>query len=199
MLPRMRSPQRPRRADARRNRNAILAAARVVFAERGLDAPLDAIARAANVSRATQHRHFPTRESLVRAIFDDNLETLARIVEDADDPADAYVELLLTTVDMLVRDRSFVELLEQRAVPDEIRQDIADRFLTVVTEPLRRAQQAGRIRNDLRPDDTMLLLDMLGAAAHPPGPARPADRVARGISLVLEAIGPNGPRQPLGR
>jgi AcrR family transcriptional regulator len=189
---------RPQRADALRNRNAMLAAARQVFAEQGLDAPLDLIARTAGVGRGTQHRHFPTRESLVRAIFDDNIDELARIAEGTPDPADAYVALLRATVAMLVRDRGFVELFDRRAVADDVKRDIAERFLLVVDGPLRAAQAAGRVRGDLRPDDTLLLLDMLGGAAHAPGPGRPADRMERAMRMVLEVIGPPGARERLG-
>jgi AcrR family transcriptional regulator len=190
MLRDIASLKKPLRADARRNRDAMLVAARKVFAEQGLDAPMDLIARTAGISRATQHRHFPTRDSLVRAIFDDNMETLERLARELEDRAGAYVELLLATVEILIRQRSFVELFDQRTVSDDVKRDIADRFLAIVAEPLRRAQEAGRVRADLRPDDTLLLLDMLGAAAHSPGPGRPADRARRGIALVLEAIDP---------
>lgn len=186
----MASDVKPPRADARRNRDAILVAARQVFAADGLDVPLELIARTAGVSRATQYRHFPTRESLVRAIFDDNIAALAQIAQEEDDPADAYVHVLLATLDLLIRERGFVELIDQRTVSEDVRRDIAERFLAVVAGPLRCAQAAGRVRADLRLDDTMLLLDMLGAAAHPPGPARPADRSARAVALVLAAIGP---------
>jgi AcrR family transcriptional regulator len=141
----------------------MLAAARRVFAREGLDAPLDAIAREAGVARATQHRHFPTRESLVRAIFDDNLDELAR-------------------------DRGFVDLFNHRSVADDVKQDIADRFLAIVAEPLAAAQAARRVRGDLELEDTILLVDMLGAAVGLTGPGRPDRRRDRAIALVLDAI-----------
>lgn len=194
----MTQPARAPRADARRNRDAMLVAARAVFAERGLDAPLELIARAAGVSRATQHRHFPTRESLIRAIFDDNLEALTRIGDAVADPADAYLEIFHAAVEMLIREQGFIDWFNQRSIDVDIRRDIADRFLAVVSEPLRCAQQVGRLREDLRPDDTLLLLDMLGVAALPPGPGRPPDRIRRALALIMEAIDPEGIRRPLG-
>lgn len=189
---------KPLRADARRNRDAMLVAARRVFARHGLDAPLDAIAREAGVGRATQHRHFPTRESLVRAIFDDNLDELARIAADASDSADAYVTTLLATVDMLARDSGFVDLFNRRGVADGAKEDIATRFLTILAEPLAAAQAAGRVRPDLELDDTILLIDMLGAAVGLSGPGRTDDRATRAVALLLEAIGPPGAHRPLG-
>jgi AcrR family transcriptional regulator len=178
------------RADGRRNRDAMLAAARRVFARDGIDAPLDAIAREAGLSRATQHRHFPTRDRLIRAIFDDNLDELARVATQTPDPADAYVATLLATVDMLARDRGFVDVFNHRVVSDDVKQEIATRFLAILAEPLAAAQAAGRVRGDLEPEDTILLVDMLGAAVSLTGPARPARRRDRAIALLLRAIRP---------
>jgi AcrR family transcriptional regulator len=168
----------------------MLAAARRVFAREGLDAPLEAIAREAGVARATQHRHFPTRESLIRAIFDDNLDELARIAAEAPDPAEAYVATLLATVGMMARDRGFVDLFNHRDVGDDIKQEIGARFLAIVAEPLAAAQAAGRVRDDLELEDTILLVDMLGAAVGLTGRERPDRRTERAIALVLDAITP---------
>lgn len=178
------------RVDARRNRDAVLAAARKVFAEQGLGAPLDAVARRAGVGRATLYRRFPTREHLVRAIFDDNIAELVRVAAQAPDPSEAYLDTLLATVEMLVEDRGFVDLFNHSAAAEEAKIEIASRFLAVVEEPLRRAQEAGRVRADLRPDDTLLLLDMVGGALQPNGPGRPPDRAERAIALLLDALKP---------
>jgi hypothetical protein len=62
-------PQRPRRADARRNYESLLAAATEVFGEHGVHAPLDEIARRARVGNATMYRHFPTRQELILAVY----------------------------------------------------------------------------------------------------------------------------------
>lgn len=74
-------PQRPMRADARRNYDKILATARIVFSERGTDASLDEIARRAGVGPGTLYRHFPTREALVDALMQDWTD---RVSADAD-------------------------------------------------------------------------------------------------------------------
>ena len=185
------------RADARRNRDAMLTAARRVFAREGLDAPLDAVARAAGVSRATQHRHFPTRESLVRAICDDSLEALARVAAESDDPADAYLRTLLATVEMLERDRGFVDLFNRRGVAEDLRRELTARYLEILAEPLTLARAAGRVRADLELEDSILVIDMLGAAAGVGRTDRPQRRGARAIGMVLEAIGPDGGRRPL--
>lgn len=180
----------PLRADARRNRDAIVAAARRVFAERGLDVPLDLIAREAGVGRATMQRRFPGRDSLIRAIFDDNIAELEQLADAAADSPDAYVDIIKATVAMLVRDLGFVDVFNSRAVPDEVKHHVSSRFRAIVETPLRNAQAAGLIRRDLRVEDTALIVDMLGGAAHTYGEGRPADRVDRALSLILDAIQP---------
>ena len=68
------------RADARRNRDALLAAARTVFVERGVDAPLDDVAKRAGIGNATMYRHFPTRQDLIVAVYADEVaELCARV------------------------------------------------------------------------------------------------------------------------
>ncbi|HEX3785607.1 MAG TPA: helix-turn-helix domain-containing protein [Pseudonocardiaceae bacterium] len=69
-------PIRPLRADARRNRELLSAAAREIFTERGTDAPLDDIARRAGVGNATMYRHFPTRSDLIVAVYADEVAQL---------------------------------------------------------------------------------------------------------------------------
>ena len=73
----MTTAERPLRADARRNRDRLVEVARSAFAERGLDAPLDDIARRAGVGPGTLYRHFPTREALLAAVYRGDIENLA--------------------------------------------------------------------------------------------------------------------------
>src|SRR4051794_41827719 len=75
----MDAPARPLRADAARNRTRVLDAARTAFAEAGLDVGVEEIARRAGVGKGTLYRRFPTKEALVRAIFEDILGDLERL------------------------------------------------------------------------------------------------------------------------
>src|ERR671929_275144 len=68
---------KPLRADARRNREKVLAAARAVFAEHGGDAQMDDVARRAEVGVGTVYRHFPTKEALVNALTDEQFDVIA--------------------------------------------------------------------------------------------------------------------------
>jgi AcrR family transcriptional regulator len=178
------------RADGERNRAAILAAARRLFAERGLGVPFDLIAREAGVSRATQNRHFPTKESLVLAFFEENLSQLARVIEDA--PAgDGYVAALVLCAELMRRDIGFIELFDSREAGERARSGIAARFLVLMEQPLRAAQAAGLVRDDLEPEDTRMLVNMLGAAAIPNDLRQPpASRGRRGTALIVDAIRP---------
>lgn len=67
------------RADARRNSELLIATAREVFAEKGAEAPLDEIAKRAGVGAGTLYRHFPNRETLVEAVYRDEVSTLAEL------------------------------------------------------------------------------------------------------------------------
>src|SRR5262249_41876712 len=91
------APLRPLRADAARNRARILEAAREAFAESGLDVGVEEIARRAGVGKGTLYRRFPTKEALVRAIFEDMLAELERLVDEVaaiPDAGDAFVRFL---------------------------------------------------------------------------------------------------------
>ncbi len=100
----------PLRADARRNRDALLNAARQVFAEEGLSAPLDRIAKLADVGRATLYRRFPTREDLIQAIFQDNLDALQAVADEAGDAPDAFFTIFIAAVEQQKDNLGFIEL-----------------------------------------------------------------------------------------
>lgn len=105
---------RPLRADAARNREKLLAAAADLFAERGLDVPMEHIARRAEVSIGTLYKHFPTRDDLVQAIFPDRLAALDVIGEKAladDDPWRAFVTYLEDLYGLQAQDRGLNDVL----------------------------------------------------------------------------------------
>src|SRR5262245_22262631 len=98
------------RADARRNRERVLVAARAVFAERGIDAPMATVARRAGVGVATLYRHFPTRDALVRGAFAQQMETCARTLTEAladPDPWRGFQRLVETVCALQREERGF--------------------------------------------------------------------------------------------
>jgi AcrR family transcriptional regulator len=143
--------QRPKRADARRNYDKLLAAAGAAFAENGTAASLEDIARRADVGIGTLYRHFATRQDLLEAVYIDEVEEMSRAAADLADlePWDA----LVTWLHQFVRYAA-----TKRALADEMMATIdqdAEVFVacrTAITEAgnmlLRRAQEAGVVRPD---------------------------------------------------
>lgn len=114
------APGRPLRADAARNRAAILAAASGLMAERGLEVALDDVARTAEVGNATLYRNFPTLQDLQDSVLDRHVEAYADDAEAAasaaaDDPWPAFVRFVTSLVEAQVENRAFAEVL---AAPD---------------------------------------------------------------------------------
>jgi AcrR family transcriptional regulator len=104
------------RADARRNRDRIVEAAREVFAEHGLDASLNEVARVAQVGVATLFRRFPNREELIAATFADRMGEYAALIETAledPDPWHGFSEYVRGVCAMQVSDRGFTDVLTQ--------------------------------------------------------------------------------------
>jgi AcrR family transcriptional regulator len=179
------------RADARRNREAMLAAARRVFAEGGIDAPLDAIAREAGVARATQHRHFPTRERLIEALLHENLDEVERVAEAVADPADAYVETLCAAARLVARDRGLNELFGRPEIAPATRTELRARITGILAEPLAAAQAAGRVRADLEAGDALALVGMLSTAYGIAALGEDTPRLSdRAVAFVLETLAP---------
>src|SRR6266508_3955540 len=102
------------RADAARNRQALLSAAREIMSEQGLDAPLDEIARRAGVGNATLYRRFPTRIDLIVAVFAERMAEHARAVEEALADPDSWQGLrryITAAAALQVRDRGIADLV----------------------------------------------------------------------------------------
>jgi AcrR family transcriptional regulator len=158
----------PLRADAERNRLRILAAARETFAQRGLDATIDDIARHAGVGVGTAYRRFANREQLVEAVFEEAAEHVIALAERAlthEDPWEGFVQFFLTTAEDFTEDRGLREALLE-GLHGKIRVAAArDRLIPAVGALIARAQQAGRLRGDFEGTDFPLIQLMLGAVA----------------------------------
>lgn len=186
----------PLRADARRNRDALLAAARDVFANQGLDAPLDAIAKEAGVGRATLYRRFPTRDTLIAAIFEDDFEALQAAAVGAEDPSRALFAILDAAFEMQRHNLGFTELFTRRPPGEDVLLNIGQRFTEVIDPALAAAQAAGHVRPDITTAEIGTVMLMMGVATanfrlqHEDGEARRQ----RTINLLLDALDP--PRAP---
>lgn len=161
---------RERRADARRNRGLLVAAARQVFDERGMDAPLDEIARRAHVGNATLYRHFPTRRDLVVEVYADEVEALCahgRALLSAEDAGAALFAWLAGFAAHVAARRHVALSIPEDATGDRTR--LFQRWHTAMHATagvlVDRASGTGAIRADLTADDLLLLAYGIGLAA----------------------------------
>lgn len=149
------------RADAARNRERIIAAARRVFAEQGLDAPIEEVARQAGVGIATLYRRFPTRDELIAAAFDNKMAAYADAVSVALADPDAwhgFCGYLETVCAMQATDRGFADLLTlSLPTAKEFEAERARAYHGFV-ELIDRAKATGRLRADFVPEDLVMLL-----------------------------------------
>jgi len=148
------------RADARRNRARILAAAEDVFAERGASASTEEVARRAGVAIGTVFRHFPTKDDLLRAIMKDLLERLTAQVNQlaADgDPAAALSGFFTTMVEQAAAKKTVVDLLAAAGADVQVTAAV-QALRHGIAQLLTRAQQAGAVRSDVGIEEVMALL-----------------------------------------
>lgn len=148
------------RADARRNLERILEAAAEVFAERGADASVADVARCAGVGHATVFRRFPTKEDLLIALMAQRMEALAAraAAEAATEPREEALERFMEHLaGHFAKDRGFKDSTA-RACAMSRRLDEPRRALNgAVADLLRTAQEAGRVRGDLAPEDIFFI------------------------------------------
>jgi AcrR family transcriptional regulator len=153
--------QRGARRDAQRNHALLVAAARAVFAERGVEAQLDEIARRAGLGIGTLYRHFPTREALVEAVFAERVDEFLAVAEAALAETDAWaglVSFLEGTLVLQTGDRVLKEIF-LRYPPGEGRLAETRRQMRQLFEQiLDRAHAQGVLRSDFAVPDLALLL-----------------------------------------
>ncbi|OZM82221.1 TetR family transcriptional regulator [Pseudonocardia sp. MH-G8] len=182
------------RADARRNRNRLLAAAKAWFATHGPEAPAEEIARAAGVAPGTLYRHFADREALIHAVALDNLnnaltETRAALAEESS-AWKALVRILHQShelrliIRLLMAYPAVGEIVKKERDAAQLRHAMIDVFDEVV----RRAQAEGTLRTDVGTGDLAVMFSLL---AHPL-PIMHTDTAqhasARCTALLLESL-----------
>jgi AcrR family transcriptional regulator len=163
---------RPLRADAARNRELILATAAEVFAEHGLDAGYDEIARRAGIGVGTVYRRFPERAELVQALFESRVAEIVAIVEEAGEKEDAFEGLtwfLEKALERQVADRGLKEVLVSGLSEADHRVMGRERIAPIVEQLVLRAQDSGALRRDVSGTDIgmqlMVISSMTVAAA----------------------------------
>jgi AcrR family transcriptional regulator len=150
------------RADARRNYDHLVVAARKVFAEQGGGASMEAIAKEAGVGVGTLYRHFPKRIDIVEAVYRDDVDALVSLAERSltdREPWDAVEGWLRAYVEYGRSKRTFLnELHEAFEKNPDLKPASRDRIFDACERVLRRAQDAGAARRDIDGTDLMQLL-----------------------------------------
>jgi AcrR family transcriptional regulator len=175
------------RADARRNRERLLAAATAAFGEHGADAPLEDIARRAGVGIGTLYRHFPTRLALQEGVFRSQVEAVCargRELADAPSAGEAFAAWLGALSGYLATKRGLSHALIATLGKDsELISSCSQVMRATAEQLLGRAQQSGEVRADLTATDVMRLVHGVAVATeHAPGDA---DRL---LSLMLDGM-----------
>ena len=152
---------RPRRRDARDNRDKVVVAARSRFATDGLDASLNAIARDAGVSIGTLYNHFPTREELIGEALLEQVRESVRSAEAAlraADPWTGLVEHLTTLGSWQARDRGFTDICVRSLPPDSPIEIAKHQGHSLFHQLVARVRDSGALRADVEVADIGLLL-----------------------------------------
>lgn len=182
--------ERRLRADAARNRDAIVAVARDVFAEQGLEAPLEAIAARAGVGIATLYRRFPSREKLVAAALVDKVAEYTEAARHAlatPDPWDGFAGCVQRICELQAGDRGLSDLLSMTLSADEQVEELRRTANELLTTVIGRAKAAGALRQDFVREDLVLLLIATAGIMHVTGADAPG-AWRRFVALALDGF-----------
>ena len=178
------------RKDAAENRERLLAAASELFAERGLGVTLNDIAHHAGVGVGTAYRRFPNKEAIIDALFEQRLQALADVAQEALDDQDAWnglVTFLDRALYMRHGDRGLDEMMNNAALGDERASEARDRIAPIITQLVRKAQKQGVVRPDLHQTDLIFIQLALSAITEATRDVSPA-LYRRYLTLFLDGI-----------
>ncbi|MGP3957551.1 TetR/AcrR family transcriptional regulator [Nonomuraea sp. 3N208] len=182
---------KPLRRDAQRNRDLLVAAARDLFATRGLDVALDEIARTAGVSNGTLYNHFPSRNDLIDTVFADRAATVVRIAEHALSMADPWaglVHFLERVCELQAADRGYNDLVSRR-VPQVTPPPLENlaRGYELMQRIVTRAREAGVLREDCTLEDMAFVTWGIARTVEATAAVRP-EAWRRHLGLILDGF-----------
>lgn len=190
---------RPLRADAVRNRNKVLAAARTAFAEGGPDVAVSEILKIAGVGSGTLFRHFETKHDLLIAVLEQTFDELGELLEGAlnqDDPWEGLVALLTATAEFQARDQAFLASVGPELFQEESLQQRNAEMMDRMSSLLDRAKAAGVVREDLSAADLPFIISAIGGSTQQCAPSGAAgvspDLWRRYLGIVLDGLRPQG-------
>jgi AcrR family transcriptional regulator len=178
-------PERAQRADAVRNRKRVIDAARKRMAREGLDAQMEDVARDAGVGVGTVYRHFSNKEELIEALASDRFERLRDAAVAAlaiDEPGEAFEWFIRECARIQTEDRALSEVLTSHPEVMGPAAESVD-MLGLTAKVLGRAQKAGAIRRDARPEDIPMMMCALAGTFK--GPFTSTERY---VGIVLDGL-----------
>jgi AcrR family transcriptional regulator len=177
--------KRPQRADARANRDKLVAAARALFTEKGTSAPLEEVAERAGVGIGTLYRHFPTRQALLEAVYVDEVEAMARAATELEElpPWDALSQWLHQYLGFAATKRALNEALMETDPNSNVLLTCRTAITGAGTTLVERAQRAGAVRTDTTFLD---IVRMVGAIAMVP--TEDPEQKKRLLELALDGL-----------
>jgi AcrR family transcriptional regulator len=190
---------RPLRRDAALNREKILRAAREVFGQHGLRVTLDDVARHAGVGVGTVYRRFPDKETLVRALFEQDLGIRQASAERAlahPDPWEGFVDFLMEMGADLAENRGLQEVIMLGSHSSEPIETVRGGMLPFLEALIQRAQESGDLRAEITPSDIPVVVQMLSAASQFTQGKRP-DVWRRYFEIILNGIRQRPDNPPL--
>jgi AcrR family transcriptional regulator len=183
------SEERALRADARRNRQAVIAAAKKLFADQGLDAQMPDVARTANVGVGTVYRHFPTKDELVAALVSERFDRLAEQARQSlqmDDPWEGISSFIRFAAQMQADDRGVCEVIGSRPEMMDAAARAAE-LPALCDQLVKRAQRSGQLRKEIVWEDIPMIACGLGSVTQAAvGPAR--GRWPRLVEIILDGL-----------
>jgi AcrR family transcriptional regulator len=178
--------ERPKRADARRNYDKLIGAARDAFAEHGTSASLEEVARRAGVGIGTLYRHFPSRQDLLEAVY---VEEVAEVCQSVDQlaglgPWEALSAWLHNVVSYVARKHALAEELWNYLDRDaEVFRGCRTALFAAGEPLLERAQEAGAVRPDANLDDILQIVGGIGK-----NPTTPPEQMERVLDIALDGL-----------
>lgn len=187
---------KPLRKDAERNRRRIVEAAKELFADRGLGVTLNDIAHHAGVGVGTVYRRFPDKEQLIEELFELRVAEIVRLAKEATEDPDPWNGLsgfLVKVLALQANDRGFKEVVLGAPGASERLVQLRLQMRPIGTELVRRAQEAGQLRPDFRPEDIPIIQLIVSTVIDTARDVEP-ELWRRYLAIVLAGLRPGGER-----
>jgi AcrR family transcriptional regulator len=177
------------RADARRNRERILEAAKDVFGEQGADAQMDDVARRAGVGVGTVDRHFPNKDVLMGELVTEKFRTFTEQAREALEEKDAwkgFCELLERTAEHMSENVALQDALRTTSAAFEYAEPARLELNAVLERLVKRAQREGKLRKDFKTDEIGMLMG--GLCASMSGPLSDQRDWRRHLQILIDGL-----------